>query len=104
MHQLRRPATLLALDAIRSIELLVFDNLLAATLLINDEVNINIHRYGKKTRTQQVQHRRHLDRCWRPARVGGKKMQHRLRTQAVRRHRESDATRQGMPATRPCAT
>ncbi|NHZ93523.1 hypothetical protein F2P45_31645 [Massilia sp. CCM 8733] len=46
--QLSRLLTLLAPGAIRSIELLVFDNLLAATLLINDAVNINIHRSGKK--------------------------------------------------------
>lgn len=46
--ELHRLATLLAPGAIRSIELLVFDNLLAATLLINNTVNINIHRYGKQ--------------------------------------------------------
>ncbi|UOD32987.1 hypothetical protein INH39_15930 [Massilia violaceinigra] len=46
--ELHRLATLLAPGAIRSIELLIFDNLLVATLLINDTVNINIHRYGKK--------------------------------------------------------
>ncbi len=46
--QLRRLVTLLAPGAVRSIELLIFDNFLEATLLINDAININIHRYGKK--------------------------------------------------------
>ncbi|RSZ55299.1 hypothetical protein HF313_06305 [Massilia atriviolacea] len=46
--ELQRLASLLAPDAVRSIELLVFDNLREATLLINDSVNLHLHRYGKK--------------------------------------------------------
>lgn len=46
--QLHRLASLLGPGAVRSIELLVFDNLREAMLLINDRVSIPIHRYGKK--------------------------------------------------------
>jgi hypothetical protein len=46
--ELQRLALLLGPGAVHSVELLVFDNLLEASLLINDTVNIHFYRHGKQ--------------------------------------------------------